>query len=307
MPLIEQIVVSSANVQLAVQVCGPESAPPIVLVHGYPDNHEVWDGVRDLLCRDFRVVTYDCRGAGASSAPRDRAAYRMEHFVDDLAAVAGAVLPGRRFHLVGHDWGSVHSWESVTSPRMSGRIASFTSISGPNLDYTAIWMKTPPPQGPTLRARLGQVLASWYIGFFHLPVLPELLWRLGGTRLWPWWLRLTEGLTHVQPGPTLVRDAVNGLAMYRANFLPRARRPQPRPPHAPVQLLVAMRDRYVGPAVAESLAVCVPQYRKRELPGATHWVLRAQPQRVASCIAEFVDEIERDASTQAAGSARRGA
>ena len=54
-----------------------------------------------------RVITFDVRGAGLSDAPADITGYRIPQFVDDLAAVADALLPGEAFHLVGHDWGSL--------------------------------------------------------------------------------------------------------------------------------------------------------------------------------------------------------
>lgn len=291
-PTVDHLTVDSAGLKLAVQVSGPKDAPAIVLVHGYPDNHEVWDGVRLVLGTRFRIVTYDCRGAGRSDAPRGLAAYRIEHFVGDLEAVTSAVIPGRGFHLVGHDWGSIHSWESVTTPRLQGRILSYTSISGPSLDHVSAWSRLPAPQGPTPGQRIGQAFSSWYIFLFHLPLLPELVWLLLTAWMWPWFLRVTEGVTGA-PNPTQLRDGIMGIALYRANILPRMLKPRPRPAHAPVQLVVACKDRYVRPAVAQALAVAVPQYQRRELPEAGHWVVRRQPQLVAACIAEFVGQVER--------------
>ena len=62
----QQRVRSGDGVELAVYETGEPSAPTILAVHGYPDNHTVWDGILPLLAADFRVVTYDVRGAGAS-------------------------------------------------------------------------------------------------------------------------------------------------------------------------------------------------------------------------------------------------
>ena len=44
-------------------------------------------------------------------------------------------------HLVGHDWGSLQGWEAVTTDHMAGRIASFTSMSGPCLDHAGWWIR----------------------------------------------------------------------------------------------------------------------------------------------------------------------
>ena len=41
--------VQGAGVTLAVQESGPVGAPTIVLLHGYPDTHAVWDLVVERL------------------------------------------------------------------------------------------------------------------------------------------------------------------------------------------------------------------------------------------------------------------
>ena len=137
----DALVVDAGDVRLAVYVSGPREAPPLVLVHGYPDSAAVWEPLRAQLDRRYRVITYDVRGAGASEAPPRRAGYRLERLAADLAAVADATCGGEAFHLVGHDWGSIQSWEAVTSVAFEGRIASYTSCSGPCLDHVAYWIR----------------------------------------------------------------------------------------------------------------------------------------------------------------------
>ena len=203
-------VVRSGGVRLHARLTQPRDdaarqRPAIVLVHGYPDDSSVWDGVRDALARHSRVITFDVRGAGLSDAPADTTGYRIPQFVDDLAAVADALLPGEPFHLVGHDWGSIHSWESVTTDRLRGRIASYTSISGPCLDHVGHWMRAQLDTGTwaARRAVWKQRLQSWYVGVFHLPLVPEWSWRLWMARAWPWWLRKTEGIRGAEQRPSL--------------------------------------------------------------------------------------------------------
>jgi pimeloyl-ACP methyl ester carboxylesterase len=62
----DTLVVEAGDVRLAVYVSGPREAPPLVLVHGYPDSAAVWEPVRAQLDGRYRVITYDVRGAGAS-------------------------------------------------------------------------------------------------------------------------------------------------------------------------------------------------------------------------------------------------
>jgi pimeloyl-ACP methyl ester carboxylesterase len=290
-------VVRSGSIRLHASVAQPKHTvarqrPAVVLVHGYPDDSSVWDGVRDALVRHSRVVTFDVRGAGLSDAPADLAGYRIEHFAEDLAAIAQALLPGERFHLVGHDWGSIHSWEAVTTERLHGCIASYTSISGPCLDHVGHWVQAQLAEGTwAARRRVWQQrLQSWYVGGFQLPLVPELGWRWMA-RAWPWWLRKTEGIRGIAPRPTLLRDACNGLQMYRANMRERFAHPQARTPHAPVQLIVPTRDRYVGPAVTRAVEAWVPHYWRHEVD-AGHWLPLRRHDWVADCIRRFAVYVE---------------
>ncbi|MGH2786009.1 MAG: alpha/beta fold hydrolase, partial [Actinomycetota bacterium] len=126
--------VASRDVSLLVRESGDPGAPTIVLVHGFPDTSRLWDEVVERLQGRYHVVTYDVRGMGQSSPPRGPAGYALERFAGDLIAVIDATSPGRPAHVVGHDCGAIQSWEAVTSPELSKRIASFTPISGPSLD-----------------------------------------------------------------------------------------------------------------------------------------------------------------------------
>eukprot|EP01137_Pigoraptor_chileana_P000507 Opistho-2@36821 len=136
-----RFVVSAGDVQLACKAWGSPDRPTVVLVHGYPDNSEVWHAVATDLSADFHVVAYDVRGAGDSTTPKGMQAYRLERLSLDFEAVIKAVSPNAPVHLVAHDWGSIQSWESVSDARLAGRIASYTSCAGPCLDHVGHWMR----------------------------------------------------------------------------------------------------------------------------------------------------------------------
>src|SRR5690606_16320832 len=131
------------GVDLAVFACGDPEAVPVLLIHGWPDTHLLWTEVAARLARDFRVIAFDNRGAGRSSAPAEVAAYRLEELAADVYAVLDAVVPGRKAHVLGHDWGSVLGWEVAADPRAAQRIASFTALSGPNLDFLGAYLRGP--------------------------------------------------------------------------------------------------------------------------------------------------------------------
>jgi hypothetical protein len=89
-----------------------------------------------------------------------------------------------------------------------------------------------------------------------------------------------------------VRDAARGIALYRANMLPRLTRPQLRYARVPVQLIIPLADRFVSPALAEGLERWAPDLRRRTL-ACGHWVAvrRAAP-RTAELIRAFVADVE---------------
>lgn len=283
--------VSTGGIELCVVELGDTTRPTIVLVHGYPDSKEVWTQVARQLAEQWHVVLYDVRGHGRSTAPVPlRGGFTLEKLTDDFLAVADAVSPDRPVHVVGHDWGSVQAWEFATVSRTEGRIASFTSMSGPSLDHFGHWIKQRMSR-PTPR-RLGQLLGqgakSWYVYMLHTPVLPELAWRGPLGKRWP---RILERLEKVPPGdyptPSLPDDAAHGAWLYRDNVRSRLRRPRTDAfAHVPVQLITPTGDMFLSEQLYDDLDTWVPQLTRRSLP-AKHWVPRTRPDQLASWIGEF--------------------
>lgn len=285
--------VTSGNLELAVYTWGdPASGKPnVVLVHGYPDSAQVWESTALILARRYHVIAYDVRGAGGSGAPNRTQGYALEHLVDDLAAVVAATSPDAPVHLVGHDWGSIQSWEAVTTPRMAGRIASYTSISGPCLDHAAYWIRNRLRSGSaadlTLVAR--QLSRSWYVGAFHVPLLGETLWKLGLGKLWPKVLKRTERI-ETQASDTQTRDGSQGINLYRANFLQRLLKPRERRTDIPVQLIVPTRDRFMVAEILDDLPRWVTNLRRHEID-AGHWVPISHADEIAALVSAFTASI----------------
>ena len=130
-----QFVDSSDGVQIAVYEEGNPDGPTVVLVHGWPDSHVLWDGVAPLLADRFRIVRYDNRGAGRSSVPKPSSAYTMSCFADDFAAVIGAVAARGTGARAGPRLGFGRHVGVPGPPWRADRVASFTSVSGPSADH----------------------------------------------------------------------------------------------------------------------------------------------------------------------------
>ncbi len=276
---------------IALRTWGDPRLPVMILVHGYPDTSLTWARVAPLLAQRHHVVAYDVRGAGDSFIPRRKADYTLERLTADFEAVIAAVSPDAPVHLVAHDWGSLQSWEFVTEPRLAGRIASYTSCSGPCLDHVGHWMRRRlrQPSLHHLKQLTVQSIKSWYIAVFHLPLLPALMWRTVLGPQWPRWMRLMEGV-RVDAHPTQASDGVHGMNLYRANMLPRLLHPRERTAHAPVLVLEPVRDLYVSPMLNEDLAQWVPQLQRRQLDGG-HWVIATHPEVFAAHVLAFTGSV----------------
>ncbi|MFA1547245.1 alpha/beta fold hydrolase [Actinomadura chokoriensis] len=285
--------VRGEGVDLAVREQGDRSRPTVLLVHGYPDTHALWDEVAGLLAERFHVVRYDVRGAGASSRPFGRRRYAFDYLMSDMRAVLDATAPERKVHLVGHDWGSIQGWEAVCT--MPDRFASFTSISGPCLDHVGQWMRRglARPTPGSLGRVAGQAARSAYIYFFQTPVLPELLWLGGLTRLFTRALAVGEGVAPRpgHPARTMARDAAAGVGLYRANMMRRLRRPADRRTDVPTQVIVPTKDLFVSPHLVGGLGERVPNLSLRPV-SAGHWVPRSHPGLVARWITEHITDVQ---------------
>jgi NAD(P)-dependent dehydrogenase (short-subunit alcohol dehydrogenase family)/pimeloyl-ACP methyl ester carboxylesterase len=278
------------GVDLAVYESGKVGAPTVLFVHGYPDDHSVWSGVMGALQDHYRVVAYDVRGAGRSGAPSSRRGFALEQLVADLEAVIDAVSGGMPVHLVGHDWGSIQTWEAVTEPRMRSKIASFTSISGPCLDHVATWSRERMRDG-ALGEVASQAMRSWYIYLFQVPRVPELLWRNGMAERFPRMIAASERMPELPSVTTVADDAARGVQLYRENILKILRAPRERRTTVPVQVILPMGDRFVAPEPYSVLGQFVDEAFFRRVTGG-HWVVRSAPDRVARYVVEMVEHVE---------------
>ena len=119
----------STGVTLNVAIAGADEAPPVILLHGFPESHRTWRGVAERLADRFRLIMPDLRGFGASDQPQDVAAYATDALVADLFALADA-LGIDRFALVGHDWGGAIAWAAAV--RGDARIERLAIINSPH-------------------------------------------------------------------------------------------------------------------------------------------------------------------------------
>lgn len=260
--------VTVAGLQLHLAEAGPAAGPAVLLLHGFP---EYWTGWRHqipaLAAAGYRVLAPDQRGYNTSEKPTSVAAYRIERLAADVPDLLDQ-LKIDRAHVVGHDWGAaVAWWVGLAYPERVDRLCIL------NMPHPAALRRV-------LRHNWRQWFRSWYIGFFQLPRLPEML--LGAVGGWPlaWAVQRSaprglfnrEGLAAMRDAwgqPRALRSMIN---WYRALV-----RFRPSPPagwrvDVPTRIIWGADDAFLVPENAHvSLDFC-RQADLVLLPGVSHWV-----------------------------------
>jgi pimeloyl-ACP methyl ester carboxylesterase len=115
-------------------VAGPADGPLVLLLHGFAESLHTWRGQLPALAGGgFRAIAPSQRGysPGARPDPAEPANYHFDRLVGDVVAIVEACgTGGRRFHLVGHDWGGSIAWG--IADRYPERLASLTVLSRPH-------------------------------------------------------------------------------------------------------------------------------------------------------------------------------
>ncbi|MCV7078225.1 SDR family oxidoreductase [Mycobacterium szulgai] len=292
----QQFVDSADGTRIAVYEEGNPEGPTVVLVHGFPDSHVLWDGVVPLLAQRFRIIRYDNRGVGLSSAPKPVSAYTMARFADDLGAVIGELSPGQPVHVLGHDWGSVGVWEYLHRPGAGDRVASFTSVSGPSQDQLVNYVLgglRRPWRPRTFARAISQALRLSYMVLFSIPVLAPLVLRVmlssAAARR-----KMVDNIPddQIHHSDRLASDAAHSVKTYPANYFRSFsgnRRVQVV--DVPVQLIVNTRDPYVRPYGYDETARWVPRLWRRDIR-AGHFSPMSHPQVMAAALHDFADLAE---------------
>jgi pimeloyl-ACP methyl ester carboxylesterase len=269
---------SFSNGPLTFPVLDEGDGPPVVLLHGFPQDSRSWDAVAPRLhAAGLRTLRPDQRGYAATARPTSTRAYRVSELVGDVVAPLDAAGL-ERASIVGHDWGGAVAWGlAATHP---DRVASLTVLS------------TPHP-GALARAAFTstQGLRSSYMLPFQVPGLVE--WWLGGPEHAD---RVRAALKPTGAPESAVeravelmadRDRLRGmLQWYRAVPLS-ARGPLTGPSPVPTTYVWSTGDVALGRAAAERTRDHVTgPYRFEVLEGLSHWLPEQAPETVAALVVD---------------------
>jgi pimeloyl-ACP methyl ester carboxylesterase len=289
----------SDGVQLHVSVSGPADAPvTVVLSHGWCQDRRTWRHqiatLGEMGRKAPRVVAYDTRGHGRSSATRLRGA-TLAQLGDDMAEVIRRYAPSGPVVLAGHSMGGMaimeyaHRHPEEFASRVSGVLLVSTTAEGHT--HTRYGL---PPQlanllriGETLGAGLLARSGAWRPHRAVLPALrPALRWLLFGDEC------AEEAMLLTMRG--LGRAPLRSIGGFRESIGTQARLDTLAGlDDMPAAVLVGARDRLTPPACAESIAGALPGADLTVVPGAGHMLPLERPREVSEALITIVRRVAR--------------
>lgn len=261
--------------------------PLVVLLHGFPELWYSWrHQIPALVEAGYRVIAPDMRGYNLSDKPEGVAAYAIDELTADVAALIQAAGAERAAAVVGHDWGAGVAWAfAMRYPELLERLVI---LNGPHPARMLAALRT---------AR--QLRKSWYMFFFQIPKLPELLAR------WSDYAVLRASVTEDprRPGAVTEEDLSRYLEAwsrpgaltasinyYRAAFRPSGLLQLSKAPRVdtPVLVIWGEHDRYLESDLATPDPELVPNARVVHIPDASHFVHYDRPERVNQLLLDFL-------------------
>jgi pimeloyl-ACP methyl ester carboxylesterase len=155
--------VEANGVDFAYLSAGDPGAPLVLCLHGFPDHAPSFEPLlRTMAGAGYHAVAPWMRGY-LPTGPAPDGRYQSAVLALDALALVDALSPDGRADLVGHDWGSTAACgAAILEP---ARVRHLVSMALPH----------PAVVAATLTGDWEQRKRSWYMWFFQLAVLPELI------------------------------------------------------------------------------------------------------------------------------------
>jgi pimeloyl-ACP methyl ester carboxylesterase len=269
--------VTIGEFQFTVDLAGPTSGPPVLLLHGFPQTRHMWKHqLHALATAGFRAVAPDQRGYSAGARPLEVESYTSDLLMADALALMD-ICGAHRFHLVGHDWGGQLAW--LVAAGHPDRIATLTVFSRPHPTAFARAMTEDPEQANRSQHHKSfrQPDAIDRLRQENFKILRAGLMRegVGVENLDAYLQTLSE--------PGALEAAIN---WYRANNIAAAKIPAAS---VPTLYIWGPADASVGRRAAELTAQFVSgPYRFVQIEGGGHFIVDQFPDRIAQLLIEHL-------------------
>jgi pimeloyl-ACP methyl ester carboxylesterase len=261
---------------VGIEVTVEGNGPAVLLVHGWPDSHDLWRRqVPVLTAAGYQVIGPDLRGFGASDRPDGVDAYNMGFLLADLSAVLDH-LGVERAHVVGHDWGSALAW-------------ALAAFAPERVDHL-VAMSVGHPRA-FAEAGFAQREKSWYMLLFQFEGVAE-QWLSDDD-----WANLRAWSAHPEADAAIARLSrpgalTAGLNLYRSNVAPASLVGPPLefpPVQAPTMGIWGSGDMALTEAqMTGSKAFVTGAFRYERIEGAGHWLSLEVPDEVNRLLLDFL-------------------
>lgn len=266
-----------------------ESGPLVILLHGFPECWYSWREYLPALAESgFRAAAPDMRGYNLSEKPKGARSYDLPALTADVLGLIRA-FGEEQAVIVGHDWGAAVAWRFA--------------MDYPQAVEKLVICNVPHPARFAEGLRhVRQLRKSWYIFFFQLPWLPELVMRRDLSRFVERGMRgsavrleafsdedlqvYTEALR--QPGALTA-----SINYYRAVARWGWRMPN-KTIAAPTLILWGEEDRFLGKELVPGTERFVPDLRVTYIPHCGHWVQQEAADEVKQALLDFLRQDARN-------------
>lgn len=274
------------GITLSCRAAGARDAPrKVVLLHGFPEAAFVWDPLLRALAPRARCVAPNLRGYERSSAPVAVEAYRARHLVRDIDGLIQS-MGGRIDVLVAHDWGGAVAWNLAAA--LPERLAALVIVNSPHPGALLRELRDSPAQqaasaymnelaAPGAAARLAadDFAALWAVfegfgaaGWLHadLRARYRAVWSMG----------LDPALNYYRVSPLRPGAAGELQRLVLPDAVVRVR--------VPTAVVWGLDDHALLPGLLDGLDQWVAPLQVQCVPGASHWIVHEQPQRIVRAI-----------------------
>jgi pimeloyl-ACP methyl ester carboxylesterase len=257
------------DTDVIVEGSGAES---VVMIHGWPDTHRLWDAQVAALKATCRCVRFTLPGFDLAKHAR---AHSLDEVVDTLRRIVEQTCHGERVTLLLHDWGCVFGYQFASHyPQLVKRVIGVdVGDAGSRGNLAEL----------SIKAKLIVVTYQWWLA---------VAWRIGGPlgdRMARWMARLARA-----PAPPQDIGAAMGYPYAIRWFGVRGGFGALRPfdPQVPMLFLYGERKPFMFHSTAwrEKLAAR-PGNRVIGLPTG-HWVMVQRPQEFNDAVLAWLAETD---------------
>ncbi|NJL78920.1 MAG: alpha/beta hydrolase [Richelia sp. RM2_1_2] len=275
----ECIVTNGVNLHYVTQGSGPL----MLMLHGFPEFWYSWRHQIPEFAANFKVVAPDLRGYNDSEKPASQSAYVMNELVRDVEGIIRG-LGYEKCVLVAHDWGGAIAWNfAYDYPEMVERLVI---MNCPHLAKFSEGLRTPQ-----------QLLRSWYMFFFQLPLIPELFLQAQDYQFIE---NAFKGMAinksafskediDAYKDAAAKRGALRAMINYYRNILSSAMFNRNWSIlEVPTLMVWGEEDTALGKELTYGTETYVKDFQIKYIPNCSHWVQQEQPQLVNQYMREFL-------------------